>query len=227
VLTALASDADTGNSNIASVEYSLNSGTTWHTLAGTYGSPVVIVSTNLTLATGVYGVCVRATDDRQNVSIPSCTDVLAVYDPSGGFVTGGGWIQSPQGAYAPDPSAAGKASFGFVSKYATGAATPSGETQFQFNVGSFRFKSTVYDWLVIAGARAQYKGIGTVNGSGEYGFMLTAIDGAAAGGGGVDKFRIRIWTLNDDYVVYDNQIGGSNTAEPATALGGGSIVIHR
>jgi hypothetical protein len=41
--------------------------------------------------------------------------------------------------------------------------------------------------LVIAGARAQYKGLGTVNGSGNYGFLLTAIDGQVNGGGGVDK----------------------------------------
>jgi hypothetical protein len=166
VLTAVASDVDRGNSNILSVQYSLDSGTTWHTFAGTYGSPAVIVSTNLTLARGVYGVCVRAADAGQNMSDPSCTDVLAVYDPAGGFVTGGGWIQSPQGAYTPDPSAVGKASFGFVSKYQNGAATPAGDTQFQFNAGSFRFRSTAYDWLVIAGARAQYKGVGTVNGSG-------------------------------------------------------------
>ena len=55
------------------------------------------------------------------------------------------------------------------------------------------FHSTSYEWLVVAGARAQYKGEGTINGSGNYGFMLTAIDGQINGGGGVDKFRIKIW----------------------------------
>ena len=38
-----------------------------------------------------------------------------------------------------------------------------------------------------------YKGSGTINGSGDYAFMLSAIDGQSLGGGGVDRFRIRIW----------------------------------
>ena len=41
--------------------------------------------------------------------------LLVHYDPSSGHVTGGGWINSPPGAYAPNPLLAGKASFGFVS----------------------------------------------------------------------------------------------------------------
>ncbi len=38
--------------------------------------------------------------------------------------------------------------------------------------------------LVIAGAKAQYKGSVTVNGSGDYGFMLTAIHGQGSEGRG-------------------------------------------
>ncbi len=40
---------------------------------------------------------------------------VIVYDPSEGFVTGGGWIHSPQGAYKPEPSLEGTASFAFLS----------------------------------------------------------------------------------------------------------------
>jgi hypothetical protein len=43
-----------------------------------------------------------------------------VYDPSGGFVTGGGWINSPAGAcklaWCTDETV-GRANFGFVSQY--------------------------------------------------------------------------------------------------------------
>ncbi len=53
-----------------------------------------------------------------------------VYDPIGGFVTGGGYIMSPAGAYVQDPAATGKANFGFVSKYKKGATVPSGSTEF-------------------------------------------------------------------------------------------------
>lgn len=77
----------------------------------------------------------------------------------------------------------------------------------------------------VAGARAQYKGIGTINGQGSFGFMLTAIDGQQIGGGGVDKFRIKIWNIETGVTIYDNQLGDSDDATPSTALGGGSIVI--
>ena len=73
---------------------------------------------------------------------------------------------------------------------------------------------------------------GTVNGAGDYGFILTATDGQVTGGGGVDKFRIKIWVKNadgaDGAVVYDNQLGvGGDNADPTTAIAGGSIVIHK
>jgi hypothetical protein len=119
----------------------------------------------------------------------------------------------------------GKASFGFVAKYQKGAAKPTGKTEFQFKAGDFNFHSTSYEWLVVAGARAQFKGEGTVNGEPGYGFMLTAIDGQVDGGGGVDKFRMKVW--NAGGVVYDNQMGASNDADPATVLGAGSIIVHK
>jgi hypothetical protein len=56
--------------------------------------------------------------------------------------------------------------------------------------------------------------------------MLTAIDGQQPGGGGQDKFRIRIWS-DGNGLVYDNQIGASDSDDPTTVLGGGSIVIHK
>ena len=129
-------------------------------------------------------------------------------------------------AYAADGSLSGKATFGFVSKYQKGATTPTGNTEFQFHVASMNFKSTVYEWLVIAGARGQYKGSGTINGSGDYGFLLTAIDGQLNGGGGMDKFRIKIWDKATSTIVYDNQMGALEDSPSATAISGGSIVIH-
>jgi hypothetical protein len=154
---------------------------------------------------------------------------LPVYDPEGGFVTGGGWITSPEGALVANPSATGKANFGFVSKYKKGSNTVDGNTEFQFQAGGLNFKSSSHDagTLVIAGAKAIYKGVGTVNGGGSFGFMVSAIDGQVNGGGGYDKFRIKIWDKNNgDAIVYDNQLGADDNADATTGLGGGSIVIH-
>jgi len=56
--------------------------------------------------------------------------------------------------------------------------------------------------------------------------MLTAIDGQVNGGGGIDKFGIKIWDAGG-VIVYDNQLGLSDDGDPTTILGGGSIVLHK
>ena len=60
-----------------------------------------------------------------------------------------------------------------------------------------------------------------IHGIGAYGFMLSAIDGQVNGGGDLDKFRIKIWNKGTDVIVYDNQMGDTEDADPATILGGG------
>jgi hypothetical protein len=169
------------------------------------------------LNAGVYTVGVNVTDDDYGYNT-SKFEYVVVYDPNGG------WINSTAGAYTANPLLTGKANFGFVSKYQKSATVPTGETEFQFQVASFNFHSTVYEWLVVSGggAKAQYKGSGTVNGVSGYGFLLTATDGNP------DKFRIKIVNKATGAVVYDNVLGAPDDIDTASpqALGGGSIVIH-
>lgn len=47
---------------------------------------------------GIYDVCLTVSDGNV-ISDEVCT-ITVVYDPDGGFVTGGGWIDSHAGAYA-------------------------------------------------------------------------------------------------------------------------------
>ncbi len=228
-LSAQISDAGRGSSTIISAVATITGGNIVGSQAQslTLGAGTFTRSgtASITLATGVYSVCVTGTDAANNVSAPECT-LLAVYDASAGFVTGGGWINSPQGAYVADPSLVGKANFGFVSRYQKGATIPTGDTEFQFQTAGLNFKSTSYDWLVISGSsKAQYKGSGTLNGVAGYGFILTAIDGDASGGGGTDRFRIKI--TGPGGLVYDNQLNAPDTTDPTTNLGGGSIVVHK
>ena len=116
-----------------------------------------------------------------------------------------------------------------MARYQKGnSKVPVGVTEFHFSVANFNFQSDSYEWLVISGAKARFKGTGTVNGAGSYGFELTAWDGQESGGGGTDRFRISISDLNHgNTVVYDNQITAPGSDDPTTALGGGSIVIHK
>ena len=179
-------------------------------------------------AAGVYAVKVTVRDDDGGADLRAF-EYVVVYDPAAGFVTGSGWITSPSGALVAGPSLTGQARFAFVSRYHKGTEIPSGQTEFQFRAGDFQFTSMTYDWLVVSGARAQFKGTGAVNGSGLYGFLLTATDGDISGGGQVDKFRIKIWEQATGALVYDNVLGASDRIDAANpqAIHSGSIVIHR
>jgi hypothetical protein len=228
---ALVEDGATGSSPIASASYSINGGPASAMSAsdGAFDTATEQVTATVSagLDTGVYSLCVSGEDSAGNASEPACT-LLAVYDPSAGFVTGGGWIQSPLGAYSPDPNLMGKANFGFVAKYKKGANVPTGQTEFHFQAAGLNFHSDNCEWLVVAGARAQFKGTGTINGAGNYGFMISAIDEALTESSDLDLFRIKIWDKDlADQVVYDNQLGADEGSDPTTAIGGGSIVIHK
>jgi hypothetical protein len=215
-----------GTETILTVNYSDNNLTTWvinwddgqtETLPATSQS---LVKAHVYSVTGVYSISIKVIDACGKEAY-SLFEYVVVFDPSGGFVTGGGWINSPAGAYKPDPTLIGKATFGFVSKYEKGKTIPTGNTEFQFHAGNLNFKSTVYEWLVVSGQKATYRGFGTINGQGSYPFLLSAIDGAP------DRFRIKIGTGIG--LVYDNLVNTVNTgddADPTTALGGGSIVVQ-
>jgi PKD repeat protein len=175
---------------------------------------------------GVYFIRITVRDD-EGASASAVFQYVVVYEPNEqGFVTGGGWIDSPAGAYPADPLAEGRATFGFVSRAQYGGSRPTG-TQFQFRTANFDFRSATWDWLIIAGAKAQYKGSGTINDSGDYSFILTVNDGQISGGGGVDRIRIKIWNKATGAVIYDNQMGNADNASASQAIGAGSIVIHR
>lgn len=177
------------------------------------------------LEAGVYTISITVTDDDGD-STSAFYQYVVVFDPDEGFVTGGGVINSPAGAYAPDPGLEGKATFGFVSKYKKGQSTPSGNTEFQFHAAGLNFHSKDYDWLIIAGSKAMYKGTGTINGEGNYGFMLSAIDGEIKGDG-FDKFRIKIWNKDTSDIIYDNNIDEDEYGNPSTVLDSGQIKIHK
>jgi hypothetical protein len=54
--------------------------------------------------------------------------------------------------------------------------------------------------------------------------MITAID-AKSDDSQADSFRIKIW--NADGVIYDYQRGYGEDSDASTALGGGSITVHK
>ncbi|WP_235855611.1 PKD domain-containing protein [Methanofollis fontis] len=199
-------------------------------VAGTEGSGTITGTHTYTVA-GVYTITLKVTDDNGG-AVLSVYQYVVIHDPDGGFVTGGGWIESPAGAYVADPDLTGKATFGFDSKYKKGANVPTGETEFQFQVADLNFHSDEYEWLVVAGAKAKYKGTGTISGEGSYKFMLSAVDADINKKDAfeIDRFRIKIWEkdeLENEIIIYDNGLGADLEDDNAlTEIGRGSIVIH-
>lgn len=255
-LTALVSDA-TGSVDVASAAYSLDGGANWHPMeaydpttseTATYDSPVEYVRVRFDpsidgfpfTTAGLYEVCVRGTNVLGSEGAAACT-MLAVYDPSAGFVTGAGAILSPAGAFVGNPDLTGEARFSFVSKYKQGKSTPEGNTHFRFETAGLVFASTSYEYLVVAGAKAQFKGCGLVGGAASpagdaYRFLLAAADAEVSTSDGYtgDLFRIKIWYEQGgtEHVVYDNNLDGGcpsgtqEKAEPCTAITSGQILIH-
>jgi uncharacterized repeat protein (TIGR01451 family) len=176
---------------------------------------------------GVYKVILKVTDDLGQVSYADQQDdleaIVVVYDPAGSTF-GGGWFYSPLGGLMSDSSLTGKMSFGFNSKFFKTATNPKGESQLNFLLGDLDFNALNYDYLVIDKARAQFAGFGKINGVSGYNFIVTVIDGDLPGGGGVDKFRIKIWDKVTGAIIYDSQPGASDAADPTTLLGPGSSV---
>ena len=225
-VTASASFTDPGllDTHTASIDWGDGTSSTG-LVSEVDGSGSVSGSHAYTVA-GVYLVTLTVTDKDGGIG-QATFEFVIVFEPTSGFVTGGGWIDSPPGAYAADPTLTGKANFGFVARYQPGATVPSGQTEFRFQVAGLNFHSTEYEWLVVSGTRAQFKGSGTLNGSEGFRFMISAVDGDLSQGRPTDGFRIKIWDDTSGGVIYDNQMGDSDRSSSTTALGGGSIVIHR
>ena len=181
---------------------------------------------------GVHTISVTVQDDDGN-SDSGTFQYVVVYDPDGGFVTGGGTIESPAGACSwsgCDSSTTGSANFGFVSKYNQGSGwqgnNPSGNTTFRFVAGDLKFQSIIQSWLVIAGQdRAKFMGgTGTINNGGDFGYMVTVVDNGNSG----DTFRIKIWDNdNGGAVVYDNKMGVGDDGYDGTQISSGNIKVHK
>ena len=67
----------------------------------------IVTGSHIYQQTGVYTVTLSVSDGTAVGTL--AYEYIVTYDPAGGFVTGGGWIDSPSGAYASDSGLTGKA----------------------------------------------------------------------------------------------------------------------
>jgi hypothetical protein len=183
----------------------------------------IVSQSHLYTNAGIYTVKAAVTDTNHDTGSAKFESVV-VYDANGGFITGGGWIDSATVAYVSQPKTKEKADFSFVAKYKKGSSIPSGEVEFQLHSTNLKFQATSFDWLVISGSSAQLTGRGTINGIGDYLFLISADDKDTG-----DHFRIKIGGGANGAIVYDNQPGTEATAslQSSALIGGGNIEIHK
>lgn len=152
--------------------------------------------------------------------------LLSAPDGPDGTANGQGWIISPAGAYASQPTLAGRAAFTFEASRDKSRGAPQGRVTFVFGAADFSFESVASDSIALSNSTAWLEGRGTVNGRGDYGYTLIANDSASKDGAG--GLRLMIWDRASHSVVYDNQptMPFGDQRALLASVGGGSIEIQ-
>ena len=173
-------------------------------------------SSHLYTGAGFYTISVTVWDDDGGSDTATLGQIF-VFDPNT-FVTGGGWVTSPFGAWNTDPGHTGKGTFGFNAKY-NRSGSLQGHLQFQLHKG-INLSSTGLDYLIINNGVAVFEGWGRVNGESGYRFVVTATDERYAASP-KDLFRITI--TQGGATIYD----GSVYPGDGLPIVGKGIQIHK
>jgi len=183
-----------------------------------------------------YTITTTCTDASGNVVVKTSTVFVPLNQKGGPFTvfTNQNSFVSPRMTGAPAALSAGRTinplimgvvNFDFSAKpTAVTAKNPKNENLVNFILGNLEFSALNYDFRALSGARTQFKGYGKLNNEAGYKYLLTVIDGQAPKGGGVDKFRIKIWNDQTGEVIFDNQLGDDDDADPTTPVGDGKSI---
>jgi hypothetical protein len=146
----------------------------------------------------------------------TATALLVIFNPDGGFATGGGWILPEEDGANTYPDV--RANFGFVAKYKR--ELPTGHIEFRYKDGFIDLKSTSVEQVVITGGKiAQFRGSAVFNGEEDNWFFAKAIDNGEPGVG-LDTFEIKIWAPGVSPE-------GKPTEQAGGVLQGGNIKVHK
>ncbi|UCH65471.1 MAG: 5'-nucleotidase C-terminal domain-containing protein [Ignavibacterium sp.] len=124
---------------------------------------------------------------------------------SRGMIFASGWLDAEAGYYLPDPEFTGKLTFKMFlwSRFKSGEVA--GKVKIKLHKADFKFRSNEIEWLLIENTAATIIGKGKVNGTGNYGFLITAQSEIEGMHCTQCNLRIVIWDNNDgERIVYDN-----------------------
>ncbi|MHA2292397.1 MAG: NosD domain-containing protein [Candidatus Hodarchaeales archaeon] len=173
------------------------------------------------LAEGSYIVYVQLEAAFNNYYDGPWSDavVLTIYEPTGEFVTGGGWIVDPAGS---------KGNFGFNVRFLKNGRVQ-GQSIYVYRVGEWEIivKSNAWSGLAIEDTHAFFEGKAVVQ-------MFNSKTGDLVWDEGNYQFRVDVWENVDGSDVYQIRIYDKNGLvfhdagfSPLGELGGGHIAIHR
>jgi Tol biopolymer transport system component len=162
-----------------------------------------IATMDIELSVGLYSV-VASIDSDYYISDESSEETLAVYDPRGPFITGGGWF-IPGGKED-------KVNFGFEVKYKKDGTLKGNLKVTDHNTGT-DYNTVGFNYMVVVGSKAYISGNLSIDGEGSYPFTAV-IEGSGSPGSGSDRFSID-FEVDGEHIVFDEIIGS------------GSIVIHK
>lgn len=190
---------------------------------GTAGGNLATGSHTYTTA-GIYTIVVTVTDDDGGAGSATYEYLISV-DPAAGTLVGAGTLASPIGAWAQQPGLRINGELDAMIWYPRNGSVPTGKLTLTLGgsaraTAPFTFRATSFDWLVLTPNVGWVTGKGVVNNRGSYGFWFSASDQP-------DKFRLKVWDLATNTVVYDNQPGDGIVAMPQLSLNRGTIFITK
>ncbi len=217
--------SDVGTADTHSVTFNWGDGQTSTVDAGLTSSTA---ATHTYAATGFYAVSATVTDDDGG-SVSTGTQTLVVYNPTGGTLSGSGFLLGANGAKT---YLSGNISY-------TGGTTPTGTFTITGNDAA-NLTASAFDYLVVNGITATLKGSGTLTDGTPVTFLVRGLDSnrqdmrdrglstdLAQGLPNQDYARIKVWNSATGAVVFDSQPGAADSATPTEMVRGGTFGIHR
>lgn len=169
---------------------------------------------------GVYTITAVVQDNTGFRDI-STFQYVSAYDPTPqSLFTGARIFTSQTGSYISNPNLSGQVQFGVLARYSGAQATAN--VSMSFKLANLDFKSNTTNLLVTANGKATLRGTGTINGAGNYSYLITGLDSLQNGGQGTIRFQIKDQLGN---LIYDTQPGATDTANPTTSVTG-QVIVH-
>ena len=215
-------DQDAADTHTCSLDWQL--ATTSGTVAENAGTGTCTGSFVYQTA-GQYKVIAAVIDNAGGTGMDSITVNVVVTPPpppsTSGRLFGEGRLAQPT---ASANTHEGAPFFAVAARYSKEQKRLRAEFEFAAPKTTFRFRATSADLFTVTGGLAELRGTGRFKEHGNASFLVRALDGKRAGTGQTDRIRIKIW--NAGGVLFDSDPGSPESANPATPVERGGIVIR-